>query len=119
MHRVCNVEEAYQLALKAKEKQNRQFFFRGTKEQLGVHCLLRMVVLIMEEVNLLKGLRKLKIVNKIIQIHHEEVDFREVEVTMLAEEDLLFVLGAVKRVIGHLNAQIITCKSRSKERSLD
>ena len=58
----------------------------------------------MAEVNLLKGLRKSKIVNKIIQINHEEVDFREVEVTMLAEKDLWFVLSVVKRVIGHLNA---------------
>ena len=73
----------------------------------------------MAEANLLKGLRKLKIVNKIIRINHEEVDFREVEVTMLAEEDLLFVLGVVKRVIEHLNAQIITRKSQSKERTLD
>ena len=78
-----------------------------------------MVVLIMAEVNLLNGLRKSKIVNKIIQIHLKEVDFREVEVTMLAEEDLVFVLSAVKRVIGHLNAQIITCKSQSKESNLD
>ena len=73
----------------------------------------------MTEANLLKGMRKLKIVNKIIQIHHEEVDFREVEVTMLAEEDLLFVLGVVKRLIGHLNAQTITCKSQRKESNLD
>ena len=73
----------------------------------------------MAEANLLKGLRKSKIVNKIIQINHEEVDFREVEVTMPTEEDLLFVLSAVKRVIGHLNAQIITCKSQSKKSSLD
>ena len=73
----------------------------------------------MVEVNLLKGLRKLKIVNKIIQIHHEEVDFKEVEVIMLAEEDLWFDLSVVKRAISHLNAQIITCKSQSKESSLD
>ena len=73
----------------------------------------------MAEENLLKGLRKSKIVNKIIQIHHKEVDFREVELTMLAEEDLRFVLSVVKRVIGHLNAQIITCKSQSKESILD
>ena len=49
----------------------------------------------MAEVNLLKGFRKSKIANKIIQIHHEEVDFREVEVTVVAEVDLLFVLGVV------------------------
>jgi hypothetical protein len=49
-----------------------------------------MVVLIMAEANLLKGLRKSKIVNKIIQIHHKEVDFKKVEVTMLAEEDRWF-----------------------------
>ena len=89
--------------------------FRGTKEQGGVHCLLHRVVLIMVEVNLLKCLRKLKIVNKTIQINHEEVDFREVEVMILEEEDLLFVLSAVKSVLRHLNAQIITCKSQSKE----
>ena len=93
--------------------------FRGIDEQGGVHCLLHRVVLIMAEANLLQGLRKSKIINKIIQIHHEKVDFREVEVTMLAEEDLLFVLSVVKRAIGHLNAQIITCKSQSKESSLD
>ena len=73
----------------------------------------------MEKADLPKGLRKSKINNKIIQIHHEEVDFREVEVTMLEEEDLLFVLSAVKKVIGDLNVQIITCKSQSKESILD
>ena len=73
----------------------------------------------MEKVNLPKGIRKSKIPNKIIQINHEEVDFRAVEVTMLAEEYLLFVLSVVKRAIGHLNAQIITCKSQSKESDLD
>ena len=78
-----------------------------------------MVVLIMAEANLLKGLRKSKIVNKIIQINHEEVNLREVEVTMFEEEDLLFDLSVVKRVVGHLNSQIITCKSQSKESSLD
>ena len=78
-----------------------------------------MVVLIMEEENIPKGLRKSKIVNKIVQIHHEEVDFKEVEVTMLAKEYLFFVLSAVKRVIDHFNAQIIMCKSQSKESNLD
>ena len=58
----------------------------------------------MVEENLLKGLRKSKIVNKIIQVNHEELDVIEVEVTMLGEEDLLFVLSVVKRVIGHLNS---------------
>ena len=118
MHRVHNVEEAYQLALKAEEKENDNLF-RGIEEQGGVHCLLRKVVLIMAEVNLLKGLRKSKIVNKIIQIHHEEVDFKEVEVTILVEEDLWFFLSVLKRVIGHLNSQIVTCKSQSKESNLD
>ena len=116
MHRVRNVEDAYQLVLKSKEKKIKNLF-RGIEEQGGVHCLLCRVVLIMTEVNLLKELRKLKIVNKIIQIHHEEVDFIEVEVTM-ANEELLFVLSAVKRIIEHLNAQIITCKSQSKESNL-
>ena len=72
-----------------------------------------------KEVNHPKEMRRQKILNKIIQINHEEVDFREVEVTMLAEEDLLFVLSVVKKVIEHLNSQIITCKSQSKESSLD
>ena len=64
MHTVRNVEEAYQLALKAKEKKNRQFLQRnrGTRR---VHCLLRRVVLIMAEEKLLKELRKSKIVKKI------------------------------------------------------
>lgn len=73
----------------------------------------------MAEVNHPKELRKQKILNKIIEINHEETDFREVEATIVAEEDLLFVLGVVKRVIEHLNAQIITRHSKNKERSLD
>ena len=35
MHRVCNVEEAYQLALKAEEKQNQQFSQRNRGERRG------------------------------------------------------------------------------------
>ena len=101
------------------EKKKIDNLFRGIEEQGGVHCLLRRVVLTMAEANLPKGLRNLKILNKIIQINHEEVDFIEVEVRMLAEEDLLFVLSAVKRVIRHLNAQIIACKIQSKESNLD
>ena len=66
--------------------------FRGIEEEGWVHCLLHRVVLIMEEANLLKGLRKSKIVNKIIQIHHEEVDFREVKVTMQTEETTTLIL---------------------------
>ena len=38
MHRVRNVEEAYRLALKVEEKQNRQFVQR-IEEQGGVHHL--------------------------------------------------------------------------------
>ena len=67
----------------------------------------------MVEANLLKGLRKSNIVNKIIQINHEEVDFRELEVMMLA------ILSAMKKVIRHLNAQIITYKRQIKESILD
>ena len=93
--------------------------FRGIEEKGGVHRLLHRVVLTMAEENHPKGLKKSKILNKIIQINHKEVDFREVEVTVLEKEDLLFILGVVKRVIGHLNSQIITCKGQSKERSLD
>ena len=50
MHRVHNMEKAYQLALKDKENKNRQFSQRK-EEQGGAHCLPHGVVLIMEEVN--------------------------------------------------------------------
>ena len=35
MHKVCSVEEAYQLALKAEEKQNQQFFQRNRGTRRG------------------------------------------------------------------------------------
>jgi hypothetical protein len=37
---------------------------------------------------------------------------------VVEEEDLMCVLGVVYRVIENLNAQIITCKSRSKDKRL-
>ena len=92
MHRVRNVEKAYQLALKAEEKQNQQFVQRNRGARRGTLSPSQGSFNYGRGESL-KGLRKSKIVNKIIQINHKEVDFREVEVTMLAEEDLLFVLS--------------------------
>jgi len=81
--------------------------FKEIEEKGGVHRLLHMVVLATEETNHPKELREEKILNKIIKINHREVDFREVWIIMLAEEYLLFVLGAVKRVIKTIAPQII------------
>ena len=64
MHRVHSVEEAYQLALKAEEKQ-KDNFLKGIEEQGGVHHLPHGVVLTMVEANHPKELRKKNILNKV------------------------------------------------------
>jgi hypothetical protein len=58
------VEEAYQLALKAKEKKIDNFL-KGIKEQGGVHRPPHGVVLPMVEANHPKELRKKKILNNV------------------------------------------------------
>jgi hypothetical protein len=51
------------------------------------------VVLTIAEDNHPKEIRKQKILDKVTRINHKEEDFRGVEVTVVAEEDLLCVLG--------------------------
>ena len=49
----------------------------------------------MTETNHPKELRKKKILDKVIWINHKEEDFRGVEVTVVAKEDLMCVLVVV------------------------
>jgi hypothetical protein len=67
-------------------------FLKGI-EKGGVHRLPHGVVLTIAEDNHPKEIRKQKILDKVTRINHEEEDFRGVEVTVVAEEDLLCVLG--------------------------
>ena len=64
MHSVRSVEESYQLSLKAEEKKPDNLL-KGIEEQGGVHCLPHGVVLIMEEANHPKELKKKKILDKV------------------------------------------------------
>ena len=52
-------------------------------------------VLIMEEVNHPKELKKHKIIYKVTRTNHEEEDFRGVEATLVEEEEVIGVLGMV------------------------
>ena len=88
------MEESYQLALNVKEKQNRQFSQKNRGARRA-HCLPHGVVLIVEEVNHPKELKKHKTLDKITWTNHEEEDFRGVEATMVEEGELIGVLGVV------------------------
>ena len=68
---------------------------KGIGELGGVHHLPHTTILTLLKANHPKESRKSKILNKITQINYEEEDFRGVEVMVVAEVDLLFVLGVV------------------------
>ena len=53
------------------------------------------MILIMEEANHPKELKKHKILDKVTWTNHKEEDYRGVEDTMVEEEDLIGVLGVV------------------------
>ena len=110
INRVHSMEEAYQLALKAEEKQNRQFSQRNRGERRGTSSSSRGGFNYGRGESS-QGAKKEEDTQQGNLINHEEENFKGVEVTLVAKEDLMCVLGVVWRVIEHLNSQIITCKS--------
>ena len=64
IHRFCNTEEVYQLALKDEEKKW-TIFSKGIEEQEEAHHLPHGVVLIMEETSHPKELKRKNILYKI------------------------------------------------------
>ena len=114
MHRVRNVEEAYQLALKAEEKQSQKFVERNRGARRGTLSPSQGSFNYGQGESS-QGAEKVEDSQQNNPNPPRGSGFQRGG----GKEDLWFVLSAVKRVIGHLNAQIITCKSQIKESILD